>query len=89
MFPCDNQNSMFNFNTFFILKFGIVFGGIYRKVENVEELNCSQLIEIIIPTDFNLGFSLQERIKKEKKLFDKKKYLNEIQRRKFKKILRL
>ena len=64
---------MFNFNVFFILKFGIVFGGIYRKVENVDELNCSQLIENIIPTDFNLGFSVQERIKKEKKLFEQKK----------------
>ena len=72
---------MFKLNIFFVLKFGIVFGGYFRKVKNVEELNCSQLIDIIIPTDFNLGFPVQERIKKEKKLFEQNKSIfYEIQR---------
>ena len=59
--------SMLIFNICFCFQFEIIFAAKFQRVSNSEELDCRGLIQIIMPTDFNLDFGIHERIKKEKK----------------------
>ena len=58
---------MLIFNVCFCFQFEIIFAGYFQSVPNLEELDCRGLIQIIMPTDFNLDYGIHERIKKEKK----------------------
>ena len=53
-------------NICFCLQFEIIFASVWKKVPNLEELDCRELIKLIIPTNFNLDFGIHDRIKKEK-----------------------
>ena len=51
---------------YFFLQFEIIFAGMWKKVPNLEELDCRELIKLIIPTNFNLDLGIHDRIKEEK-----------------------